>query len=197
MVRKSNQSRFNQRRMIMAKTTEVVEVATPTELTIVRPFDHKTFGRIGTVTLSAGVNDMSLNGTVLPASSIEYLLTFALQNLQDAYAGAESAVEAVARWEKKLDRLLAGTIGTREAGDGASATVRMIRTVLRELVRKSDKWAAFKELGESEQNEKLDALYAKQSDASAIDAEVAKRIAALAEKAKQAKALAAMVDIDI
>lgn len=174
----------------MAKTNEVK---------IVRAFDHKAFGRIGVAELVADVGMVTINGNEVPASSVEYLLTFALQNLQDAYAGADNADEAKARWQKKFDRLIAGTIGTREAGDGASVEVRTIRTILRGLVKKSPAWAAFKELDESVQNEKLDALYAKQDaeKKAAIDAEVKKRIAEAEAKRKQAAALADAIAVDL
>lgn len=70
-------------------------------------------GRIGAVTLEANITDVSVDGKSLPAASIEYLLNFSLQSLQDAYAGAESLTEATASWEKKLSALLEGTIGVR------------------------------------------------------------------------------------
>src|SRR5688572_14266848 len=101
-----------------------------TKFNIARSFDHKLHGRIGLVEVEADVKSITIStGGVaheLPATSIEYLLTFALQNLQDAYAGAENAADATARFGKKLDRLLAGTIGAREAGDGASAETKAI-----------------------------------------------------------------------
>ena len=163
------------------------------EYPINRAFDHKTHGRIGIVEMSAGVSGISINGKELPASSIEYLLTFALQNLQDAYAGAESADDAKARFGKKLDRLIAGTIGAREAGDGASAEVRMRRTVMGELIRRSgDAGKAAWKAHEDDRDEWLDAAFAKQTEAKQADIMrlVAERIAEAAEKAKQAKALA-------
>ena len=61
-----------------------------------RTFDHKAHGRIGIVNMEAAVAYIAIDGKELPVSSIEYLLTFALQNLQDAYAGADSAAEATA-----------------------------------------------------------------------------------------------------
>lgn len=169
-----------------------------TKFNVSRSFDHRTFGRVGIVELVAEVATVTIDGKVLPDTSVEYLLTFALQNLQDAYAGAESADEAQARWAKKLDRLVEGTIGTRESGDGATVEVKMIRTVLREQVRKSAKWEAFKALADGEQNDKLDGLYAKQGDdaKARIDADVKARLAALAARKTQAKALADMVELD-
>lgn len=170
----------------MAKANEVKFYA------INRAFDHKAYGRIGIVEMSAQVEGIAINGKELPASSIEYLLTFALQNLQDAYAGADSADEAVARFEKKLDKLIEGTIGLRSGGDGASAEVKVRRTVLGELIRKTeagkDAWKA----NEANRAEWLDAVFAKQAEdkQAEVMAEVAKRIAEAQAKAKQAAALA-------
>lgn len=162
-----------------------------------RAFDHKTHGRIGLVKMEADCKSITINGTELPASSVEYLLTFALQNLQDAYAGADSAADAQARFGKKLDRLIAGTIGVREAGDGASAEVKMIRTVLGETLRKTEKGKAAWKAHEDDRAEWLDAVFAKQSDE--VQAEIkAKADARLEEqraKAKQVKALAESVEL--
>lgn len=167
----------------MAKTNEIL---------INRAFDHKAHGRIGIVELTAEVGAVKIGGKELPASSVEYLLTFALQNLQDAYAGAESADDAKARFEKKLDRLVAGTIGTRMTGDSASAEERMRRTVMGELLRKSDAGKEAWKAHEDDRDEFLDALFDKQADAkkAEIMALVAERIEAALAKAKQAKALA-------
>lgn len=172
------------------------------EYAISRAFDHKTFGRIGIVEMSAGVSGVSINGKELPASSIEYLLTFALQNLQDAYAGADSEVDAKARWEKKLDRLLEGSIGLRASGGGESAEVRTRRAVIKEQVRKAvgkDKWTAFQALDADAQGEKLDAVFEKQDDAgqAAIMEQVAKRLAEAAQRKAQANKLAESIDLDI
>ena len=52
-----------------------------TKFTIARAFDHKTHGRIGLVNLEADVKAVTIDGKELPATSVEYLLTFALQNL--------------------------------------------------------------------------------------------------------------------
>lgn len=163
---------------------------------VARAFDHKTHGRIGIVELKAEAA-INLNGTTLPASSVEYLLTFALQNLQDAYAGAESAAEAQARFAKKLDRLIAGTIGTREAGDGASAETRMVRVVLGELLRKSEAGKAKLAERQDDRDAFLDEVFAKQAPAKQdeIKAEAAKRIEAQAAKAKKAKAMADSIEL--
>lgn len=168
------------------------------EYLVNRAFDHKTFGRIGIVEMSAGVSGISINGKELPATSIEYLLTFALQNLQDAYAGAESADDATARFAKKLERLLDGTIGVRAAGDGATAEVRVRRSVVAELLRKSEAGKAkLKEAGDDGRDALLDGIFDKQAkpQQDAIMAEVAKRIAEAQAKAKQAAALANAIEL--
>lgn len=168
-----------------------------TEFNVNRPFDHKQFGRIGIVEMSAGVSGISINGKELPKTSIEYLLTFALQNLQDAYAGAESADDAKGRWGKKLDRLIDGTIGVRTGGDGASAETRMRRTVLGEMLRKSqagkDAWKAH----EADRDAWLDEVFDKQSDdkKAGIMATVAERIEEAKARAKQAAELADGIEL--
>lgn len=164
-----------------------------TKYTVSRAFDHKTFGRIGIVSLEADCKAITIGGKELPNASVEYLLTFALQNLQDAYAGAESAAEAQARWQKKLDRLLDGSIGTRSVGDGASALQRMIRTVVGEMLRSAGKW---KELTdgkeEAERAALLDAIFEKQPEAkqAAITATAETRIAEAEARKAQAKQMA-------
>lgn len=59
---------------------------------------------------------VKLDGVTLPANSVEYLLNFSLQSLQDAYAGAASIEEAQGNWGKKRIALMEGTIGTRGEG---------------------------------------------------------------------------------
>ncbi len=169
-----------------------------TKFTIARAFDHKAHGRIGLVNVEADVKSMTIDGKELPAQSIEYLLTFALQSFQDAYAGAESADDAKGRFAKKLDRVIAGTIGLREAGDGASAETRMIRTVLGDMLRQAGKWKEI--IGVLEENEraaKLDEIFAKQPEAkqAAIRASAAERLAELEAKRKQAAKLADGIEL--
>jgi len=81
-----------------------------------RAFVSRSFGDIGKVTFTAPKGDYAIDGKVLPEASVMHLLTFALQTLQDAYAGAKDAAEAKGAFDGKLDKLLAGTIGTRGAG---------------------------------------------------------------------------------
>lgn len=102
----------------------------------VREFNHRTFGAVGRAVLSAKVVDVSLNGKTLPIGSVEYLLNFALQSLQDAYAGAKTEAEARGAFDTKLDRIIAGAVGVRMGGGGVSEETKVIRQVVREILRK-------------------------------------------------------------
>lgn len=119
---------------------------------VTREYNHRTFGRIGAVTFVAPDGTFTLNETTLPESSVEHLLTFALQTLQDAYAGAESADEAGADFEKKLEKLLTGTLGTRGTGGG----VDELHKVELELM-----WGKIKARLAKDQVKKVTALKAK------------------------------------
>lgn len=113
---------------------------------IKREFEHRGgktnagFGRIGSVTLVAPATGWKLNGKTLPFASVEYLANFALQNLQDKYAGAQSRDEAVSLWTQRVTALIEGTVGVREnAGvpsDDASVRARKLAkdTIKRALV---------------------------------------------------------------
>lgn len=160
---------------------------------IARAFDHKTHGRIGLVEVVAEVGSITIGGKKLPDTSVEYLLNFAMQNLQDAYAGADSAADAVGRFQKKLDRLLEGTIGTREAGDGASAETRAIRGVIGDMLRGAGKWKeVIGALDEDKREAALDEIFAKQPEAkqTAIRTTAQERMAEAAARKAQAKELA-------
>lgn len=163
-------------------------------LTVNRAFDHKTHGRIGIVEMVAEVGTVTIGGKELPATSVEYLLTFALQNLQDAYAGADSAAEATARYQKKLDRLLEGTIGVREAGgNGASALTKAIRGVIGDMLRQAKVWQKLiGDLDEDKRADALDEIFAKQSEEkqAAITATASERLAEAEARKAQAKEMA-------
>lgn len=85
---------------------------------LTREYTHKRFGAIGSVELEAPDGKWTLDGHELPEGSIRHLLTFALQTLQDAYAGADSADEAQGAFAKKHEKLVNGTLGVRGAGSG-------------------------------------------------------------------------------
>lgn len=168
-----------------------------TKFNINRPFDHKTYGRIGIVEMEAEVKGLTINGQPVPATSVEYLLNFALQNLQDAYASSKSEAEAKAAWEKKLDRLIEGTIGVRMGGSGVNAEVKTRRAILGEYIRKTEAGKAAWKAHEDDRDEWLDAIFDKQAEdkQAAIMAEVAKRMAEAEARAKQAAALANSIEL--
>lgn len=163
---------------------------------VVREYNHKTFGAIGKVVLSAKITEMKINGAVVPESSIEYLLTFALQSLQDAYAGSDSTATAQGAFNTKLDRLVSGTIGVRTGGGaGVSEETRVARSITKAKLiatwgKDSAEAKAFKDLKEDAQNAKLDEVFAK--NAAKLQPFVVERLEELklerARKAKLAKA---------
>ena len=159
-----------------------------------RTFTHRTFGKIGDVVFAVPKGKYTLNGQDLPDASVAHLMTFALQTLQDAYAGAKSTGEALGAFNGKLDKLLNGTIGTRGGGDGADERTRVARQLVRGLVKakygsKSPEWTAFIGLADDEQAAKLDAMYAANEGAlsGAVDEKLAELAAACAKRADLGK----------
>lgn len=84
-----------------------------------RTYAHKTHGKIGQATLSAPDGKWTLDGKPIPEAGVAHLLNFALQTLQDAYAGSNSLLEAEAAFNKKRDAILNGTIGVRGGGSAS------------------------------------------------------------------------------
>lgn len=107
---------------------------------IERIFSHRTLGRVGHASLTVGKGKWSLDGQPLPEPSVEHLMTFALQSLQDAYAGAATLDEAQAAFAKKRTRLLEGTVGTHS---GASEEPHMpyVRRIIRAALTGDNKAA--------------------------------------------------------
>lgn len=130
---------------------------------IKREYNHRTFGLIGSVALEAEVAAVKIDGKLIPDDSVEYLLNFALQSLQDAYAGAKTTAEAKASWAKKLDAIIAGSVGVRSGGTSVSEEVRIGRSIMREQLRKANKakWTEVKEMDDDKANAYIDALVAK------------------------------------
>lgn len=129
----------------------------------VREYTHKTFGAIGKIVLESDTSVIKLNGKPIPESSVEYLLTFALQAFQDAYAGAKDAAEAVTNFDKKLERVMEGKLGVREGG-GVTEEIRIARRVMRLVYKNAlgkDDWQVFVDKSEADQNVKLDELLVK------------------------------------
>lgn len=116
-------------------------------------------GRIGSVEGKAEIGSFVINGKELPQASVDYLLHFALQSLQDAYAGAESMDEAVGAWEKKLAALIEGTIGVRGEGgmtDEERAELYVAEAIYATVHKKgSEKGDAFRALKGDDKTEFL------------------------------------------
>lgn len=156
---------------------------------ITRNYTHRTFGAIGSVEFAYPKGKFTLNGTELPEASVVHLMTFALQTLQDAYAGAKDQAEAEGAFGTKLDKLLTGTIGTRGGGDGVDERTRVARSVTMAAAKarfgaKSPEWATFTGLSDAEQAEKLDAWFTAFESALSpeVDAEMERRAAKRAAK---------------
>ena len=147
-------------------------------------------GRIGNATLFVSDDGIwTLNGKVLSRKSIEYLLMFSLQSLQDAYAGATDLGEARANFDKKTAALMDGTIGMR--GTGADEETKIARKlVLAKLVAKYGK--------DSEESKKtpeqLDAIFEKNREklAPVVAAEIARLEKARKERAEMENAIEAL-----
>lgn len=151
-----------------------------TKFEFTRSFIHRTFGDIGSVEVT-GEATVALDGKALPDTSVQYLMNFALQSLQDAYAGAKDATEAGANWQKKLDALIEGTVGVRSGGGGVDAMTKLCRAVAREILRSKMALAGkpykdFTAKDADEQNAVLDKIINANRDT--IEAEAKKRLAA-------------------
>lgn len=160
-----------------------------------RSYAHKTFGQIGAVTMTSPDGDWTINGTVVPERTVDHLLTFALQTLQDAYAGAAGATDAKEKYEGKLAKLIAGTLGVRSTGRGLATDeeTRHMRMIMRSLVAANFGKLAWKAMEEKEKVEYIDATYdgLEDEDRAAIDEAVAEAIAA----EKRAKGLSIKLNI--
>lgn len=159
-----------------------------------RSYAHKVYGQIGAVTMTSPDGEWTLNGAPLPERSVDHLLTFALQTLQDAYAGADSADVAKTKFVDKLAKLIVGTLGTRSAsGEAVDDATRHMRIIMRPLVAANFGKLAWKATEEEEKIEYIDEAYdgLADDDRAAIDEAVAEAIAA----EKRAKGLSIKLNI--
>ena len=164
-------------------------------------------GRIGAVNLEADVASVKIDGVTLPEASVEYLLNFALQSLQDAYAGAASIDEATANWDKKRVSLLAGTIGVRTGEAGMTDEERAELYVAEAIyagnyakgTAKGDEFRALK--GDDKTEFLVEKLPRIREVVEDFDARVAARVAHVekmrAQRAGEKKSIAAMGPLDI
>lgn len=165
-----------------------------------RSFNHRTFGAIGAVELSIPKGKWSINGQELPESSVAHLANFALQTLQDSYAGAKSAEEAKVRFEDKLEKLLDGTIGTRSGGSGVDERTSVMRSVVKQAMKakfgaKSPEWAEFTGRSDDDQNAKFAEVY--EANAAVFDPAIDKELARRAERRATKVDLAGSVEITL
>lgn len=164
-------------------------------------------GRIGKVELVADIASMSIEGRPLSVASIDYLLNFSLQSLQDAYAGAESLTEAEAAWEKKLFALIDGTIGVRSGSGGMSDEERAELYVAeaiyaQKFAKGTAKGDTFRALKDDDKTEFLVEIVAKlREQLPDFDARVEARVAVVVEnrkrRAEEKAAIAAMGAVDL
>lgn len=163
-------------------------------------------GRIGQAELKFESKSdivVTLDGKELPSASIDHLLNFALQTLQDAYAGAQSLAEAEASFESKRTKLYEGTIGTR-GGAGASEETVVQRLVAKEAymasakVSDADKKALAAKVKDGEADDFLDDLWANNAEklAGRFTVKMAEREAARKRRAEE-KAAMAKVELDL
>ena len=165
---------------------------------VTRKYAHRKHGEIGEVEFEWPKGTFRLDGKDLPEASVRHLMTFALQTLQDAYAGADNGEEAKGLWNGKLDKLIAGTIGTRGTGSGRTAVESEMISLARKQAKASDE-KKYQNLDNAARTafvwEYIEGLEAKQRDAYRDMAEKT-----LEQKAKLAEAkakLAAEFAIDI
>jgi hypothetical protein len=119
----------------------------------------------------------------LPAASIQHLMFFALQTLQDSYAG-KAGEDAIAAWKLKAQKIVDGSIGTRGQSSGVSLWQSIARSLVRDVV-KTSKAAEYKAADTDGRNAMLDEVIAKNKDKlePAIAKEIARRNAASADAA--------------
>lgn len=144
-------------------------------------------GDIGRIVLETDATVIKLNGKPVPLGSMEYLLTFALQAFQDAYAGAQNLEDATAAFDKKVAACIEGTIGVRTGG--VDEATKVARSVVRTILAKS--WT--KEQMDEVTDARLDEIFEKNKAKlqAAVDEQVEalriarERRAALARKADE------------
>lgn len=158
-------------------------------------------GEVGSATFEITGKDLkfTLDGKELGEDSARHLMNFALQTLQDAYAGAKSLDEAKGSFAKKRDAIIAGTLGVRGSGEGVSERKHVERRITIANIKvalKSDaaKLASFEALDDDAKNAKADEVYAK--NAAKLSPKVDAELARLAEM-RAAKKAAIEADLEM
>lgn len=149
-------------------------------------------GHIGAATFEVEVVSATLNGKELPRNSVEHLFNFALQTLQDSYAGAKTLTDAQESYNAKLEKLLNGTLGAR--GEGVDSFTKVARQVTYAILKKKES-PAYDEIKEMESKKdqvaRLDEIFALNEAAfrPVVEKEIEKRKQAAEENAKVAEAI--------
>ena len=139
------------------------------EISVSRTFVHRTHGTVcDTLAFTAPAGEYVLDGQPLEDDAVQFLLNFALQTFQDAYAGADSLDECQKAFSTKLDRVKANEMGTR--GAGVDPITTEIRILVYAAIRKSKDaktkkvYEKLKVMKSDARADALDAIFAKQSD---------------------------------
>lgn len=148
-------------------------------------------GRAAMRIMSDGTMELSIDGDeffTLPDSSRDHFLNFAMQSLQDAYAGAESTAAAKAAFTAKVAKLRDGTLGVR--GEGVDEWTIAARNIVRPLV-KAKRAAEYKAADADGRTAMVDAAIDKNRDNAAFVAKVDAEMARMkAEREALARAVA-------
>jgi hypothetical protein len=113
------------------------------EYSIKREFATKA-GAIGRVHLKAEISWLKIatdeNETFIeiPADSIEYLINFGLQFLQDAYAGKPDLTYAIAAHRQRRDRFISGNMRSRAVAPKVSSWQAEARRFMLNFIRNND-----------------------------------------------------------
>lgn len=153
-------------------------------------------GYIGKATLTVDDHEWKLNGVPLPRNSIEYLLHFSLQSLQDAYAGATDLADAQSRFEGKLANIQSGDLNAR--GEGVDSFTKVARQVVYAYLKlkKPETHKEIKDMDSpADKATRLDDIYGKNE--AVFKPMVEKEIAARKAAADEKKALAESIEIEI
>lgn len=127
-----------------------------------------------------------LDGTKLPPASVQYLMNFSLQSLQDAYAGAKTSDESRGLLLKKLEAICSGTIGMRGESGGVSEELAIQRVIVSRRLKSAGK--------DIPSNELLDQIWAKNAEKLQPEFEIERE---KREAIRQAKAKVAKIEIDL
>lgn len=160
-----------------------------------------TFNLTGEHTVTKGPRDKSWLASVtvdlstLTTEMVERLAIHGLQQkVADAASGATTADEANASMSKARDAILAGEWTQRTGGGGVDEETAVARSIVKASLKanwgaKSEKWAEFTGLSDTEQAERLDTVRADNAELfqPAIDAKLADRARERADKAALSK----------